>query len=94
MADRIRDSDSDVVINMTCGMGGDFEPGHGDGYWTKPGPGTDMVGVAERIAHLESCRPEIASLDCGSLNFGHWAYISTIGMLEEMAPRGSGQRAV
>ena len=66
-------------------MGGDFEPGQGADYFSKPGPGTDMVGVAERIAHLDSCRPEIASLDCGSLNFGPWAYISTVGMLEDMA---------
>jgi len=69
---------------MTCGMGGDFEPGEGKDYW-KGGPNTDMVGVEERLAHLESCRPELASLDCGSLNFGPWAYISTLGMLEDMS---------
>jgi len=65
-------------------MGGDFEPGEGADYG-KGGPGTDLVGSMERIAHLEPCRPEIASLDCGSLNFGPWAYISTVGMLEDMA---------
>jgi len=85
VADRIRDSDSNVIINMTCGMGGDFQPGEGRDYFTKPGPGTDCIGVEERLAHLEPCRPEIASLDCGSLNFGPWAYISTVGMLEDMA---------
>ena len=29
VADRIRSSDTDVVINFTTGMGGDFEVGEG-----------------------------------------------------------------
>merc|ERR1711998_368770 len=33
VADRIRDSDSNVIINMTCGMGGDFQPGEGRDYF-------------------------------------------------------------
>ena len=31
VADRIRSSDTDVIINFTTGMGGDFEVGEGKG---------------------------------------------------------------
>ena len=38
----------------------------------RPGRGraTDLVGPLERLVHVEELRPEICSLDCGSLNFG------------------------
>ena len=34
------------------------------------GPATDFVGPLERLVHIAELRPEICSLDCGSLNFG------------------------
>ena len=81
----IRASGVDVVINITAGMGGDFmfAPEHPD----RGGPGTDMATAAERVAHIEELRPEICTLDCGSLNFGNGAYISTADCLREMAKR-------
>jgi uncharacterized protein (DUF849 family) len=69
VVERIRASDTDVVINLTAGMGGDFEVGP-DEAPTRPGPATDLVGPLERLIHIEELRPEICSLDCGSLNFG------------------------
>jgi uncharacterized protein (DUF849 family) len=69
VVERIRASDTDVVINLTAGMGGDFEVGP-DEAPTRPGPATDLVGPLERLIHVEELRPEICSLDCGSLNFG------------------------
>jgi uncharacterized protein (DUF849 family) len=81
----IRESGVDVVINLTAGMGGDFvfdpeNPGRG-------GPGTDMADAAERVAHVEELRPEICTLDCGSLNFGNAAFLATADLLREMARR-------
>ena len=38
--------------------------------------GTDLVGADERLAHIEVLKPEICSLDCGTLNFGNSAYPS------------------
>jgi uncharacterized protein (DUF849 family) len=81
----IRASGADVVINLTAGMGGDFffnpaNPASG-------GPGTDMAGAAERVAHVEELLPEICTLDCGSLNFGDGAFLATAGLLREMARR-------
>jgi uncharacterized protein (DUF849 family) len=69
VVERIRGSGTDVVINLTAGMGGDFEVGP-DEAPTRAGPGTDFVGPLARLVHIEELRPEICSLDCGSLNFG------------------------
>ncbi|MBM3611608.1 MAG: 3-keto-5-aminohexanoate cleavage protein [Alphaproteobacteria bacterium] len=83
--DRIRSAGTDVVLNLTAGMGGDWAPHPDD--WSMPGPGTDMIGPDERLAHVRDCLPEICSLDCGTLNFGndHTIYISTPPILRRMA---------
>ena len=83
--DRIRSSDTDVVINLTSGMGGDWTPSDDDP--AMPGPGTDMIGPLERLAHVKELLPEICSLDCGTLNFGDGndIYIATPPYLRKMA---------
>ena len=51
VTDLIRASDTDLVLNLTAGMGGDIVFGGVE----KPLPtvdGTDMVGATERIAHI------------------------------------------
>ena len=85
IVDRVRDSDTDVVINLTAGMGGDWTPSADDP--SMPGPGTDMIGPLERLAHVEGLLPEICSLDCGTLNFSdtETIYISTPPTLRKMA---------
>lgn len=83
--DRIRSSDTDVVINLTAGMGGDWVPRDDDP--SLPGPGTDMIGPEQRLAHVTALLPEICSLDCGTMNFGNGneIYISTPPYLRQMA---------
>jgi uncharacterized protein (DUF849 family) len=83
----VRESDVDPVINLTAGMGGDLFLDPGDP--TKQLPGTDLVSALERLAHVEELRPEICTLDCGSLNFGEGSqlYVSTPDMLREGAAR-------
>ncbi|RTZ83466.1 MAG: 3-keto-5-aminohexanoate cleavage protein [SAR324 cluster bacterium] len=85
VVDRIRSSDTDVVINLTSGMGGDWTPS--DENPSMPGPGTDMIGPLERLAHVKELLPEICSLDCGTLNFGNVndIYIATPPYLRKMA---------
>ncbi|MGC1427377.1 MAG: 3-keto-5-aminohexanoate cleavage protein [Albidovulum sp.] len=85
VVERVRDSGTDVVINLTAGMGGDWTPAPDN--WAMPGPGTDMIGPDERLAHVKDCLPEICSLDCGTLNFGNddTIYISTPPILRRMA---------
>lgn len=83
---RVRDSGVDVILNLTGGMGGDFVLGSDDEPMVG-GPGTDMVGPLERTVHVGELLPEIASLDCGTLNFGdgNSIYISTPNYLRTMA---------
>ncbi len=85
LTDRIRDSATDVVLNLTAGMGGDLVFGPPD----SPLPlisGTDMTSAQERVAHVLECRPEICTLDCGTMNFAESDYVmtNTPGMLEAM----------
>ena len=70
VADRIRSSDTDVIINFTTGMGGDFEVGQGKDPLHPIGPNTDMIHALDRLEHVEELLPEICTLDCVSLNFG------------------------
>ncbi len=82
--DMIRDSGVDMIINLTAGMGGDWVPSEDDP--SLPGPGSDMIGPEERLAHVVDCKPDICSLDCGTMNFaGDFAYINTAPFLRRMA---------
>ena len=82
--DLIRESGVDVLLNLTAGVGGDWVPSEGDP--SLPGPGTDMVGPEARLAHVIDCKPDICSLDCGTMNFGgNTTYINTPPYLREMA---------
>ena len=69
VVDRIRSSDTDVILNLTTGMGGDLDIGQGKNP-LEFGPLTDMANVMERISNAEQLLPEICTLDCGTLNFG------------------------
>ena len=86
VVDRIRSSDTDVVINLTAGMGGDIIIGSAEA----PLPladSTDMVGASVRTEHVRELLPEICTLDCGTMNFSHGDYImaNTPSMLRAMA---------
>lgn len=88
VTERIRDADVDVVLNLTAGMGGDL---FFDGTETmdRMSDRSDMAGAAERVAHVIECRPEICTLDCGTMNFAEADYVmvNTPGMLRDMARR-------
>lgn len=87
VVERIRESDVDVVINTTAGMGGDLvlDPENP----TEFVEGTDLVSGVERLKHVEELLPDICTLDCGSLNFGEGSlvYVSTPDMLRAGAKR-------
>jgi uncharacterized protein (DUF849 family) len=85
VTDRIRESEVDVVLNLTAGMGGDMVFGPTE----QPLPlqdGTDMAGAAERLRHIAECLPELCTLDCGTMNFAEADYVmtNTPGMLRAM----------
>ncbi len=85
VVERVRGSDTDVIINLTAGMGGAWFPSEGANP-SQPGPGTDMVGPEERLAHVDRLRPDICSMDCGTMNFGDSEiYVSTPAYLRTQA---------
>ncbi len=87
VTERIRDSATDVVLNLTAGMGGDLLF---DGTENMVASGrSDMAGAAERVRHVVECRPEICTLDCGTMNFNEADYVmvNTPGMLRDMGTR-------
>jgi uncharacterized protein (DUF849 family) len=86
LVERIRESDTDVVINLTAGMGGDMVFGDPESPLPLKPEGTDMVGATERMAHVAECLPEICTLDCGTMNFAEADYVmtNTPGMLRAM----------
>jgi uncharacterized protein (DUF849 family) len=87
VTERIRASDTDVVINLTAGMGGDLIVGPPEAPLPLVEPGTDMASAAERMEHVAECLPEICTLDCGTMNFAEADYVmtNTPGMLRAMA---------
>lgn len=82
VVERIRDSETDVIINLTAGMGGDLYIGSGETPLQFAAE-TDLVGPLERLKHVEKLLPEICTMDMGTLNFGddNLVYISTPTML-------------
>ena len=89
VTDRIRDSEVDVILNLTAEMGGDMVFGPVENPLPLSQDGTDMAGATERVAHLEECLPEICTLDCGTMNFAEADYVmtNTPGMLRAMAKK-------
>jgi uncharacterized protein (DUF849 family) len=86
VTERIRDADTDVVINLTAGMGGDLTLGPAEAPLPFDEDGTDMASARERVEHIAECRPEICTLDCGTMNFAEADYVmtNTPGMLRAM----------
>ncbi|MEM7440500.1 MAG: 3-keto-5-aminohexanoate cleavage protein [Pseudomonadota bacterium] len=86
VTERIREADVDVVLNLTAGMGGDLILGDVENPLDLNMGQTDMAGATERMAHVVNCRPEICTLDCGTMNFAEADYVmtNTPGMLRAM----------
>ena len=90
VVERVRGSGTDVVLNLTAGMGSDLVLGGDEAPLPLDEAATDLASAAERLAHIEELRPEICTLDCGSMNFaagGDYVMVNTPGMLRAMASR-------
>ncbi len=83
VVERVRDSGSDVLINLTTGFGGRYVPS--DDNPNVGGPGTSIMQPEERVSHIGELRPEICSLDVGTFNFGTSVFMNTPTHLRRMA---------
>jgi uncharacterized protein (DUF849 family) len=83
VVERVRESGKDVVLNLTCGMGGDLflDPDRPSVMLAS----TDLATPYERMEHVDRLRPEICTIDCGSMNFGREVAVNRVGDLERMA---------
>ncbi len=91
VVERIRDSGSDLIINLTTGPGARFVPSNDDPLVAAEG--TLLKTAAERVRHVEALRPEICSLDVATMNFGDAVFLNAPDYLREMAERARGAGA-
>jgi uncharacterized protein (DUF849 family) len=80
---RIRDSGSPVIINLTTGPGARFVPSNTEANTAQPG--SNLRPPLERVQHILELKPEICSLDMGTLNFGKGALVNVPAHVEAIA---------
>jgi uncharacterized protein (DUF849 family) len=85
VVERIRDSGSDVLINLTSGEGGRYIPSAENPRVAAPE--SSLRSPEERVRHIEELRPDICSLDVGTMNFGETVFMNTPAHLRIMAQR-------
>jgi uncharacterized protein (DUF849 family) len=92
LTDRIRSSETDVILNLTGGTGADLTLGGVEHPLPLDEAGTDMAGATERMRHIVECLPEIATIDMGTMNFGEGDYVmtNTTSQLDEIARQFKG----
>ena len=83
VVERVRNSGIDVVLNLTTGPGARFVPGDPDPKTA--GPGSTITTPERRVEHILALRPEICSLDMGSMNFGPHVFANIPAHLSKMA---------
>jgi uncharacterized protein (DUF849 family) len=81
---RIRES-SDMLTNLTTGAGARIVPDNADPMGLAPE--TTWATPQKRTEHVVRLRPELCSLDVGSMNFGPRVFANPLPHIEEMAAR-------
>ena len=82
VVERIRNA-SDMVINLTTGAGARIVPD--DSNPVGLSPETTWRSPEKRTEHVVKLKPELCSLDVGSMNFGPRVFANTLDHVEEMA---------
>lgn len=85
VVERIRASQTDVIINLTTGPGATFMAG--DMAPEIVAEGTLLKSAAQRLEHVEHLKPEICSLDVATMNFKDSVFLNTPEILREMSDR-------
>lgn len=87
VVDRVRQSGSSILINLTGGLGAFFLPDPADE--SRGLPDSDVASVDERMRHMRDCLPDIASLDVTTGNQVEgpveFVYLNTTRTLRAMA---------
>jgi uncharacterized protein (DUF849 family) len=83
VVERIRGKNSALIINLTTGPGGRYHPSDEDP--AKAGPRTNLTHPLKRVAHIQELKPDVATLDLNTMNFGAEVVINTPPNLRKMA---------
>jgi len=81
--DRVRAKNSALIINLTTGPGGRFQPSDEDPRVA--GPRTNLTHAWRRVEHVVALKPDIASLDLNTMTFGREVVINTPQSVRDMA---------
>jgi uncharacterized protein (DUF849 family) len=79
----IRAKNSALIINLTTGPGGRYEPGYPNPL--EPGPKTNLQPAARRIEHIVALKPDVATLDLNTMVFGGEVVINSPAVIRSMA---------
>jgi uncharacterized protein (DUF849 family) len=85
MVTRIREKNSDVILNLTTGEGGRFVPGNDNPRIA--GENSTLCRPELRVSHVEKLKPEICTLDLNTMWSGQAAVINSPENLKIMADR-------
>jgi uncharacterized protein (DUF849 family) len=66
--ERIRAKNNALIINLTAGPGGRFQPGDEDPAIA--GPRTNFLPPMRRVEHIVALKPDISTLDLNTMTFG------------------------
>jgi len=83
VVERVRKKNSAVIINLTTGPGGRYQPGVDDPL--QPGPNTNFVSPERRVEHIVALKPDIATLDLNTMNSGDGIVVNTPVSVRKMA---------
>lgn len=82
VVDRIRDKNDDLIINLTTGNGGRYEPSEANPAIA--GPRTNLLLPDDRVQHVLAIKPDIATLDLNTMVFGQEVVINTLSSIRRM----------
>ena len=78
--ERIREK-CDMVINLSTGSGGRLFHDPQSNTWDT----SELKSAEERVEHVLKLKPDLCSLDVGTLNFGVRAFVNLVPIVEKMA---------
>ena len=83
VVERIRERNDKLVLNLTTGPGGRYDPS--DANPAVAGPRTTLMVPERRVEHVAALKPEICTLDLNTMTFGREVVINTPKSVARMA---------
>lgn len=83
VVEQIRRHNRSLIINLTTGPGGRFQPSEHDPV--VPGPRTNLLVPEKRVEHIAALKPDIATLDLNTMVFGREVVINLPENVRRMA---------